>query len=361
MMLRGARWFFLVTLCLALVVASGSGCDRLRSGMIQRAADRAVAGDHTEWLDDGELHVILCGTGSPLPDPDRAAACTAVIAGGRFFLIDVGSGSWENVQLWRLPRAALGAVFLTHFHSDHIGDLGETITQSWLAGRAQSLDVYGPPGVEQVVAGFQQAYGLDSNYRIAHHGLEVLPAGGSRAIARSIKIAPGQSSVVVLDDGRLRVTAFAVNHAPVSPAYGYRFEFGGRAVVISGDTAPSENLVINARGADLLVHEALAAHLLAPLSQAIAESGNQRLARMMADILDYHTTPRQAVEIASRAGVGTLVLSHIVPPPSRAIVRRLIMRGARGDWDGELMLGKDGLHLRLPADSREVLSSYAGS
>ncbi|MFP6610290.1 MAG: MBL fold metallo-hydrolase [Deltaproteobacteria bacterium] len=349
---RQALWVALVG-ALLLVVAV-SGCERVRGRLIDMAADRAVAGDNRDWLDDGAMHVILCGTGSPLPDPDRAAACTAVIAGGRLFLVDSGPGSWENVQLWGLPRAELSAVLLTHFHSDHIGELGEVIVQSWLGGRSRPLIVYGPPGVERVVGGFQEAYALDAHYRISHHGREVLPVEGARAIPRPLRMPPGQSSMLVMDDGKVRVTAFVVDHEPVSPAYGYRFDAGGRSVVISGDTAVSENLVRSASGADLLVHEALAAHLVEPLSQAIGERGDKRLARMTSDILDYHATPGQAVDAASGAGVDTLVLSHIVPPPARPIVRRMIMRGAKGDWGGNLILGNDGMHFRLPVDSDEI-------
>jgi ribonuclease Z len=254
-----------------------------------------------------------------------------------------------------LPRAALAAVLLTHFHSDHIGELGETVMQSWLAGRSRPLAVYGPPGVERVVRGFQEAYALDAGYRIAHHGRQAMPVEGSKAIARPLKLVRGQDSMVVLDDGKLRVTAFAVDHSPAAPAYGYRFDAGGRSVVISGDTVVSDSLVRNAGGVDLLVHEALAAHLIGPLSQALRARGEQRLAKLSADILDYHSTPRQAVGVANRAGAGTLVLTHVVPPPANAVVRRMIMRGAKGDWGGELILGDDGMHFSLPAGSDEVL------
>ncbi|HEX9001664.1 MAG TPA: MBL fold metallo-hydrolase, partial [Blastocatellia bacterium] len=113
----------------------------------QQQADPAL-------LSDGQLHVVMCGTGSPLADATRASACVAVAAGGEVVLIDVGPGSWRQVAVNRIPAQAVSAVLLTHFHSDHIGDLGETVTQSWLAGRAKPLEVYGPPGVEKVLAGF---------------------------------------------------------------------------------------------------------------------------------------------------------------------------------------------------------------
>src|SRR6185295_9758423 len=103
---------------------------------------------------------------------DRAGPCTAVLAGGHFVLVDVGPGSWRQVALQRLPRARLDSVLLTHFHSDHIGELGEAVMQSWVSGRRLPLNVFGPPGVEQVVDGFRTAYAFDTQYRVAHHGAE---------------------------------------------------------------------------------------------------------------------------------------------------------------------------------------------
>jgi len=102
----------------------------------------------------------LCGTGNPLPDRNRADACTAVFAGGNFYLVDVGPGAWKNLALWHIPAPPLAAVMLTHFHSDQIGELGEVNMQTWAQGRDHPLRVFGPPGVEQVVGGFEQAYAL---------------------------------------------------------------------------------------------------------------------------------------------------------------------------------------------------------
>jgi ribonuclease Z len=150
------------------------------------------------------------------------------------------------------------------------------------------------------------------------------------------------------------VHAFAVDHAPVSPAYGYRIDFAGRSLVVSGDTRPSENLAAVARGADLLVHEALAAHLIGAAERASAAAGLTRRARIAHDIPGYHTTPVQAAEIAARADVGLLVLTHLVPPPDNALVRRLFLRGAEDAFGGEVVLGADGMHFTLPAGSPEI-------
>jgi ribonuclease Z len=347
--------------CLALVVLGlcaglgALGCERVQSALISRVARRAATTpDHREWLDDGALHVVLCGTGSPLPSPDRAGPCTAILAGGHFLLIDIGPGANDRMALLRLPREALDGVLLTHFHSDHVGELGETAMQSWALGRPAPLPVYGPRGVEQVVAGFETAYALDTSYRVAHHGAELMSPELRALQARPVE-APTHGSTLVLEDGPLRVTAFAVDHAPVAPAYGYRIEFAGRSVVVSGDTARSENLAAQAQGADLLVHEALAAHLIEAAREALIAAGLERRARIAHDIQGYHTTPVQAAEIAKQASVRLLVLTHLVPPPQNAFVRRLFLRGVTEAWDGEVVLGEDGMHLTLPPGSQEIL------
>lgn len=333
------------------------GCDSVQSALFDRAAQQQAEGDRTDLLDDDALHVILCGTGSPLPDPERAGPCTAVIAGGHFFLVDVGPGSWENVQLWRLPRARLSGVLLTHFHSDHIGELGEVVTQSWIGGRTVPLKVYGPTGVEDVVAGFRRAYSQDSDYRVAHHGEAAMPAAGGQAETVVIAVPESGESRVVFDQGGVRITAFSVDHEPVVPAFGYRVDYNGRSVVISGDTAKSANLAKHAKGADMIVHEALAAHMIAQLVPRLTALNQARLAKLAGDVLDYHTTPVEAAEIAKEAGVRRLVLTHLVPPPSNALIRRLFLQGVSDAWDGEVVMGADGMHFTLPQGSTDIIQS----
>jgi ribonuclease Z len=131
-------------------------------------------------FEDG-LYAGLCGSGSPLPDSQRAGPCIGVLAGSQFFIVDAGEGSTRNILLMKLPIRNAEAILLTHFHSDHIADLGEMMLQRWAGGSNPTpLDVIGPSGVEQVVQGFNLAYQLDAGYRVAHHGPETMPVGGRR-------------------------------------------------------------------------------------------------------------------------------------------------------------------------------------
>ena len=313
----------------------------------------AAPPNRSSLLDDGALHVVLCGSGSPLPSVERAGPCTAVIADGRMFLVDVGPGSTENLRLWGLPAGNLAGVLLTHFHSDHIGELGEVTFGSWVAGRAEPLDVYGPVGVDRVVAGFQAAYELDASYRIAHHGADLLPAEGAKATPHAIELSDDAPSSVIYDQDGLQITAFLVDHEPISPAVGYRIDFGGRSVVVSGDTVRSANLEAASQGVDVLVHEVLSDNLIGMASQALASGGNERTAKMLTDTLDYHTFPADVHALAADAKVKLLVLSHLVPPLAAAQAEAVFMRGRAEDPPNEAVVGVDGMHITLPANSDE--------
>jgi len=332
----------------ATLALASAGCERIMDRQIEAAlarADRAA-------LESPDLQVVLCGTGTPLPDKDRAGPCTAVIAGGEFVLVDVGPGAWETADLAGLPSADLSAVLLTHFHSDHIGDLGEAITQSWIAGRPRPLDVYGPPGTTQVVDGFNQAYAADARYRTLHHDQEYMPAEAAPAVGHDVALADApDADAVVLDRNGLRVTMFRVLHDPVTPAVGYRFDYRGRSVVVSGDTAKSASLAKHAAGADLLIHEALQPDMITRVSAVAERVGQRRMAKLARDTLNYHTSPVEAAEVARDAGVTTLVFTHQVPGPRNVIMRRMFLSGVRDAFSGEVVLGEDGMRFSLPPRS----------
>lgn len=351
------RLFVIMALAAGVLLAVAYA---FRTELATRAMRGVVASnlqtDLISELPDG-LHVALCGAGSPLPDPLRSGPCTAVMAGERLYIVDAGGGASRTLSRLRIPQGAIDAILLTHFHSDHIDGLGELLMQRWANGTAVApTPVIGPAGVEEVVRGFGLAYAPDEGYRIAHHGEAVMPPAGAGAVARPFPPPRAGEPVVVLDDGDLRITAFRVEHAPVEPAVGYRFDYAGRSVVISGDTSPSEEVRRQAAGVDLLVHEALAPHLVALLTEGAREAGRDNLVTITEDILDYHTTPVEAARIAAEAGVGFLLYNHIVPPLPLTPLVDAFTEGVDAVYAGPFRVGRDGTLVVLPAggDAIEV-------
>ncbi len=340
----------LVLLALAVFLQRPLGL-RLVSRMTYTAMSRQFVGS----LPDG-LHAGLCGSGSPMPDATRSGPCVVVIAGRQVFVVDVGEGGPRTLALMGVPPAQVDGVLLTHFHSDHIGGLGELLLQRWASGsHADRLPVFGPQGVESVVEGFNQAYGLDKAYRVAHHGEATVPPGGSGGTPRPFTIEKDSTArqVIWSKDG-LTITAFPVNHAPVFPAVGYRFDYAGRSVVISGDTAPSESLVLASRRADLLLHEGLQTTLVSEMNRAAIASHRSTMAKITADIPSYHTTPEDAARAAARAGVRELVLYHTIPPLPTRFLNAAFLGDAPSLYRGPITVSRDGQLFWLTAGSTSI-------
>ncbi len=305
-------------------------------------------------LPDG-LHVALIGSGAPLTDPRRASPCTAIIAGRNLYIIDAGPSSVRKLEVMRFKPENITAILLTHFHSDHIGDLGELLLKRWAGGAMERpLDIYGPTGVETVVSGFHLAYSLDAEYRVSHHGPEVVPPAGAGGVAREFLFASGQTEKVIIDEDGLTVTAFVVDHEPVHPAVGYRFDYKGRSVVVSGDTVPVEPLSRQAWGAEILVMEALQPSMAGVLAEVARKNGRPNNARIFEDILLYHTSPEDAARIASEADTRHLLLTHILPPLPVSSLKPVFLGNARKFFSGPITIGEDGMLFSLPAGSAKI-------
>jgi ribonuclease Z len=320
----------------------------LALAVMKRTVSTAMATDVIKGLPDG-LHVAVCGSGGPLPDGDRGGPCTAVIAGKRLFLVDTGDGAGRTLGRMGVGDPN-GVVLLTHFHSDHIDGLGNVALQRWAGFNAATrLKVYGTTGVERVVAGFNEAYALDAGYRTAHHGEPVAPSSGAGMEAHPIVFPAGVDQVVVLEEDGVKVTAFLIDHGPIKPAVGYRFDYKGRSVVVSGDTAPSAVLTRMSKGVDLLVHEAQSTELVNLLNAGAKQAGNPKRAKIFDDILNYHTSPEAAAGIASKAGVKTLLLTHIIPPLPLRALEIPFLGDSRKIFSGRLWIARDGDLVSLPA------------
>jgi ribonuclease Z len=269
------------------------------------------------------LDVALLGTGCPPPNPARRGPATLVRHGEVMLLVDAGSG--VAVQLLRagVRASQLRRVLLTHLHSDHVIDLGHLVLTRWIVGENTPLEVLGPAGTAAHVERLLALWAWDVEVRRAHMPEREPPR------VRVTEIDPGR----VLEEDGLGVTAFLVDHEPVRPALGYRLDGGGRSVVLSGDTRPSENLIRHAHGADVLVHECT------DMTHAAWAPGcgwPTREAKVR-DLQAYHTGPDEVGAVAAAAGVSHLVLTHLMPGSDPA---DLAARAAR-QFAGRITVGED--------------------
>ena len=319
--------------------------------LMGRLLEDRLAAAATLQLEDG-LYVGLCGAGSPLADPERSQPCTVVFAGDKMFLFDVGSSI--NIGLMGFGPGDIDGIFLTHYHSDHIGMLGEVMMQRWVGGNnTQPLPVYGPEGIQQIVDGFNMAYALDSGYRTAHHGEPIAPTSGKGGSAHRFDVT-GEELLEVYNDGSVKISAFTVHHDPIVPAVGYRIDYKGRSAVISGDTISSENLARHAKGVDLLVHEGLSMELVELAEKSATNAGQAGMAKIFFDIRDYHTAPVDVAKLAQQANVKYLAFNHVVPMLPLPGMEDIFLGDSHDFFDGPIRIGKDGDFFSMPANSDAI-------
>ena len=280
----------------------------------------------------GRSRLILLGTGGgPTPKPNRSAPANAIVVDGVAYVIDCGNGVARQMVLAGVPLKALRAVFLTHQHSDHNADYGNLMLLSWAADLATRVDAYGPPPLKAMTRLFLEMDGYDIRTRIADEGRPNL----AKLIVPHEIAADG----LVMRDDRVKVTCARVKHPPVEPAFAYRFDCPDRAIVFSGDTAPSEAVARLAHGADVLVHEVL----YAPAVDRIA-AAEPNARTLKAHLLAAHTPAEDVGRIATEAGVKTLVLSHFVPG-GPGITDADWEAAVRPHFSGRIVVGRDLLEL----------------
>jgi ribonuclease Z len=351
------RWLFVGAVALLVIVIIGAAALQsvaLDSWVYRQMVHQALSAPDTKLAEADQLAVLLVGTGTPLPDVARAGPSTLIAAGEHLYLVDAGTDSARNLQLWRVPLNRIDGVLITHLHSDHIGGLADIRLQTWVAGRTTPLKVYGPPGIERVVAGFNEAYAIDDGYRTAHHGAAMLPPEAAPMVAVPIVIPEGAATAPVFDTLGLKATAIRVHHDPATPAYGYRFDYAGRSVTVSGDTTYDEDLARAAKNSDVLVHEGLAPELVAIMHDELVASGHPRQAKIFHDIPSYHSSPVDAARIANLANARLLLFTHMLPMLPNAIAVRAFLKGVEDVRDHGVRVGRDGLVVRLPKGSDAV-------
>jgi len=270
--------------------------------------------------------VVLLGTGTPNPEPDRSGPAVAVVVGGSTYLVDAGPGLVRRAEAARrkgvveLTQPALRTVFLTHLHSDHTLGLPDLIFSPWVLERSEPLEVYGPRGTRDMVDHLVKAYAQDVRIRL--DGWQPQNRTGHRARAHEVR--PG----LVYSDSNVRVTAFAVPHGSVREAYGYRFETAGRVIVISGDASASDAVVEACNGCDVLVHE------------VYSDSGFSRLPPDWQRYHGYfHTSASELARLATRARPGLLVLYHTLT--WGGVPREHILEEIRRGYSGRVVLVSD--------------------
>jgi ribonuclease Z len=273
------------------------------------------------------LKVTLLGTGTPRPIMQRFGPSILVEAGGQKLLFDCGRGCTQRLYQAKVPFSEVTALFLTHLHSDHIVGIPDLWLTGWINGRRSPLQVWGPRGTQQMMKGLGQAYEFDIHIR--RDVDEQIPGEG--VVEKTTDIEEG----VVYESGGVKVTAFNVDHGPVKPALGYRVDYGGHSVVLSGDTRYSENLIKFAQGSDVLIHEVLAANAFEALNAALTK---QQIEKVMA----HHTKTEEAAMVFAKVKPKLAVYSHIVPPNATDL-----LSDTRKGYSGPVEVGEDLMSIEI--------------
>ena len=289
------------------------------------------------------MRVTLLGTGTPNPHPERFGPSTLVEAGSQRLLFDAGRGVTIRLNQLGIPMREVTAVFITHFHSDHLVGLADLWLIGWLPpnyGRRQvPLSIWGPSGLSKITAGMEQAYSTDIAIRVKD---EALPRS-----AATFDVNEYAEGGVIYEHEGVTVTSFEVNHGElIKPAFGYRIDYGGRSVVISGDTRFDRNLIEVAQGVDLLVHEVVAI----PEALFAVNPGMKRVEA-------HHTTPEEVGTVMSEAKPRLGVLTHYVLTSGPGIppeTKEKVLGRVKTRYSGPIVAGHDLMAIEVGETVRVV-------
>jgi ribonuclease Z len=306
-----------------LVVAPQAGAQVKPLLENDRAKTYGQSGAAIQSASSDNLKVVLLGTGAGPPvNLQQFGASTLIEAGGVRLLFDCGRGATLRLAQVGVPIGSISRLFLTHLHSDHVIQIPDLLLTGWVGGgRRIPLEVWGPEGTREMMDHIQQAFAFDIHMR--RDVDEKVPGDGIKVVSHDIK------QGIVFDEQGVKVTAFLVDHGPVTPAFGYRVDYRGHSVVLSGDTRVSENLIQFAKGVDVLVHEVVDADAVRARGQASADA-----------IIAHHTTPEQAGEVFARVKPRLAVYSH-APNAERVITQ------TRKTYTGPLQGAEDMLTIEI--------------
>lgn len=308
---------------------------------------------NTALLNDGKLHIYLCGTGVPQVTMQavRKPACLAAIADQQFMLFDAGDGAVQTLAEMSLPFQHVQTVFLTHLHSDHMSGLGELMNGSWHSGRTSPMTVYGPYGTEGMMAGWRAAYQADILYRSIGGNGVLQPA---LALAKPIEISANNEAKPVYQGKNITVSVFKVDHEPVFPAFGYIIQYKNCKVVISGDTRVNASLASNSKDADVLISEAVSHPLYGGVeNQLKAEKANESTMAFANQIYQYHADSWALAKMAADAKVKQLVLTHLLPAiPTDEASLNAFKAGMSNSYQQPITVANDRDELVIESDGK---------
>ncbi len=266
-----------------------------------------------------DTRIVMLGTGTPNADPQRSGPAVAIVVNQIPYIVDSGPGVVRRMAAAKLDLTKARVVFITHLHSDHTLGLPDLIFSPWVLDRTAALEVYGPKGIERMTRNILDAYREDIQIRL--HGGEPSNKTGYRANPHRVRAG------VVFQDASVKVTAFRVPHGSWREAYGYRFDTADRSIVISGDTAASDEVAKTCNGCDVLIHEVISA---AGLAKRTPEWQKYHHA--------YHTTAKELGAVATKARPKLLILYHLL---FSGVSEEDLLAEVRAVYAGKVVSAKD--------------------